>query len=145
MAEAFPTIMHLLDSRVARLALCIRGTLGKGTLRMFQHTRDRLHTNQHLCLDDAENTATLCAQRAGHSITPQQTSCTTGPRLAVQHEQGATGQRTKCGKRCSGVHIDQRPRPKQSSISPRKSKRNFKQTRLAWFPGTTSKTTHPNN
>ncbi len=31
MAEAFPTIVHLLGSRVARLALCIRGTLGKST------------------------------------------------------------------------------------------------------------------
>ena len=94
-------------------------------------TRDRLPTNQHLCLNHAENTETLCAQRAGHSITPQQTSCATGPRLAAQHEQGAIGQRTNCGKRWSGVHIDQRPRPKQSSISPRKSKRNFKGTKLA--------------
>ena len=106
---------------------------------------DRLPMNQHLCLNHAENTATLCAQRARHSITPQQTSCATGPRLAAQHEQGATGQRTKCGKQWSGVHIDQRPRPKQSSTSPRKSKRNFEQTKLAWFPGTTSKTTHPHN
>ena len=106
-------------------------------------TWDRLLTNQHLCLNHAENSATLCAQWAGHSITLQQTSCTTRPRLAAQHEQGATGQRTKCGKRWSGVHIDQQPRPKQSSILPRKSKRNFEQTKLAWFPGMTSKTTHP--
>jgi hypothetical protein len=49
MAEAFPTIVHLLGScpaiihllgsRVARLALCIRGTLGKGTLRMYPSLR----------------------------------------------------------------------------------------------------------
>ena len=49
MAEAFPTIVHLLGScpaiihllglRVARLAFCIRGTLGKGTLRMYPSLR----------------------------------------------------------------------------------------------------------
>ena len=110
-----------------------------------RNTQDRLLTTQHLCLDHAENTATLCAQWAGHSITPQQTSCATGPRLAAQHKQGAIGQRTKCGKRWSGAPIDQQPRPKQSSILPRKSKKNFVRTRLAWFPGTTSKTTHPHN
>ncbi len=108
-------------------------------------TPDRLPTNQHLCLDHAEHTETLCAQRAGHSITPQQTSCVNGPRLAAQHEQGAIGQRTNCGKRWSGVHIDQRPRPMQSSISLRKSKKNFEQTKLVWFPGMTSKTSHPHN
>ena len=145
MAEAFPTIMHLLDSRVARLALCIRGTLGKGTLRMFQHTRDRLHTNQHLCLDDAENTATLCAQRAGHSITPQQTTSANGPRLAAQREQGAIGPKMKCGRRWSGGPIDQRLRPRRSNTLPRKYKRNFARTRLAWSLGTQSKTTHPHS
>ena len=49
MAEAFPTIVHLLGScpaiihllgsRVARLALCICGTLGKGTLCMYPSLR----------------------------------------------------------------------------------------------------------
>jgi hypothetical protein len=108
-------------------------------------TRDRLPTNQHLCLDHTENTATLCAQQAGHSITPQPTFYATGPHSAAQHEQGATGQRTKCGKRWCRVHTDQQPCPKQSSILPRKSKRNFERTNRAWFPGTTSKTTHPHN
>ena len=39
MAEAFPVIMHLLGFRVARLALCIRGTLAKGTLHMYPSFR----------------------------------------------------------------------------------------------------------
>ncbi len=39
MAEVFTTIVHLFGSRVARLALCIRGTLGKGTLRMYPSFR----------------------------------------------------------------------------------------------------------
>ena len=108
-------------------------------------TRDRSPMSQHLCLNHAENTATLCAQRAGHSITPQQTYCATGPLLVAQHEQGATRQKTKCGKRWSGVHINQRLRPKPSSILLRKSKRNFERIKLAWFPGMTSKTTHPHN
>ena len=110
-----------------------------------QSTRDRLPTSQHLCLNHVEHTATLCAQQVGHSITPQQTSCTTGPLLVAQHEQGTTGRKKKCGKRWSGVRINQQQRPKPSSILPRKSKRNFKGSKLAWFHGTTSKTTHPHN
>ena len=55
MAEAFPTIVHLLGSRlaiihllglrVARLALCIRGTLGKDTVRMYPSFRVPTATN----------------------------------------------------------------------------------------------------
>ena len=108
-------------------------------------TRDRPPTSQHLCLNHAEKTATLCAQRAGHSITTQQTSCVTGPLLVAQHKQGGTGQKTKCRKWWIGVHIDQRLRPKPSSILLWKSKRNFEQTKLAWFPGLTSMTTHRHN
>jgi len=118
---------------------------GKHKLRKQKRsTRDRLPTNQHLYLNHAENTETLCAQWAGHSITPQQTSCANGPYLAAQHKQGASGQRTNCGKWWIGVHIDQQPHLKQSSILPRKSKRNFERNKLAWFPGTTM-TTHPHN
>ena len=56
-------------------------------------------TIQHLCLEHPEHIGTLFAQRVGHSITPQPTLCTNGPHSGAQHEQGATGQKKKCGRR----------------------------------------------